>query len=39
MSRPPKQHEPLPATFNQVLGVVAKSVYKDKKTIVKKKKK
>lgn len=34
--RPPKKHEPINATFDEVLGVIARSKYADKKTIEKK---
>jgi len=38
--RKPKKHEPVPASFDQVLGAIAGSGYKDKKTLkVKSKKK
>jgi len=36
--RHPKKHEPVNASFDEVLGAIAKSKYKDKKTIEKKKK-
>ena len=35
--RKPKEHKPVPATFDEVLGAIAKSNYKDEKTIKKKK--
>ncbi len=37
--RPPKRHKPIEATFDEVLGAIAKSKYKDKKTLEKGKKK
>lgn len=39
MSRPKKKHAPLPASFNEVLGAIGTSKYKDKKTLKKKRKK
>jgi len=37
--RKPKKHEPVNATFDEVLGAIAKSKYEDKKTIENKRKK
>lgn len=37
--RPSKKHEPVNATFDEVLGAIARSKYKNKKTIEKKRKK
>jgi len=37
--RKPKKHEPSPVTFNEVLGAIAGSEYKDKKQLKAKKKK
>jgi len=34
--RKPKKHEPVPASFDEVLGAIAKSDYKDEKSIKKK---
>lgn len=34
--RPPKKHEPIPATFDEVLGAVGGSDYKDEKELKKK---
>jgi hypothetical protein len=34
--RKSKMHKPVGATFDQVLGAIAESSYKDEKTIVKK---
>lgn len=31
--RKPKNHEPVPASFDEVLGAIAGSKYKDKKTL------
>lgn len=39
MSRKPKRHEPINASFDDVLKVIGISKYKDKKTIEKKRKK
>jgi hypothetical protein len=36
--RKPKKHEPVPASFDEVLGAIAGSKYKDKKTLKGKKK-
>ncbi len=36
--RPSKQHAPVNATFDEVLVAIARSKYKDKKTIEKKRK-
>lgn len=36
--RKPKEHEPIKATFDEVLGAVADSDYKDEEEIEKKKK-
>lgn len=36
--RKSKIHEPVPASFDEVLGAIGKSKYKDEKTIKKKKK-
>jgi hypothetical protein len=37
--RPQKQHEPVNASFDEVLKAIAGSKYKDEKTIKKKRKK
>ncbi len=34
-----KHHKPVPATFDEVLGAIAKSKYKDEKEIEEKRKK
>jgi len=31
--RKPKQHKPIPASFDEVLGAIAHSKYKDKNTL------
>ena len=36
--RKPKKHEPIKASFDEVLKTIAKSKYKDEKTIKKSKK-
>lgn len=36
--RKPKMHEPVPASFDEVLGAIGKSAYKDEKTLKRKKK-
>lgn len=36
--RKPKKHEPIPASFDEVLKAIGKSRYKDEKTIKKPKK-
>ena len=36
--RKPKKHAPINASFDEVLGAIAKSKYKDGKTIKKRKK-
>ena len=36
--RKPKKHAPINASFDEVLGAIAKSSYKDKKAIKKRKK-
>jgi hypothetical protein len=37
--RPPKKHEQINATFDEVLGSIARSKYEDKKNIEKKREK
>ncbi len=37
--RKSKMHEPVPASFDEVLSAIGKSTYKDEKTIKAKKKK
>lgn len=37
--RPSKKHQPVDASFDEVLGAIAKSKYKDEKTIKKERKK
>jgi len=37
--RKPKKHAPIPASFNEVLGAIASSKYKDEKTLKAKRKK
>ena len=37
--RKPKMHKPVPASFDEVLGAIAHSKYKDKKILKSKKKK
>lgn len=37
--RPPKKHQPINASFDEVLGVISRSHYADKKTIEAKQKK
>lgn len=37
--RKPKIHKPVPATFDEVLGAIAKSKYKDEKQLKAKRKK
>lgn len=36
--RKPKMHKPVPASFDEVLGGIAQSGYKDKKALKKKRK-
>jgi len=33
--RKPKKHKPIPASFDEVLGAIASSKYKDEKTLKK----
>lgn len=37
--RKPKTHKPIPASFDEVLGAIANSKYRDKKTLKTQKKK